>query len=313
MGISREQALDCLQSDDLIGVGMEADAVRRSLHPEGVVSYAIERKMDCSIVTSSLRADDASLSRLCDEITETVEQGSTGVCLVSESGFDACGIGGVENVLRSVRKSFPALWIEGLSAAEIVALAAGSGPGVSETIARLHGAGMDAIAGEKVAQPRCNMDEWLAVHRAAHGLGMQTVAAMLPVVEEASASLIDSLQAVRRLQQETGGFVAFVPQCFPSRNATGGWDEPTAVEQMKTLAVARIFLDNIENVQVSAAVQNLKVLQMGLRFGANDVGSITPDPSKLSHTSEEDLRRIIRDAGFRPVQRDSIYRTMFLD
>jgi cyclic dehypoxanthinyl futalosine synthase len=118
---------------------------------------------------------------------------------------------------------------------------------------------------------------------------------------------VDLLAAVRQLQQETGGFTAFIPRSLPSRNAAGGWDEPTAVEQLKTLAVARVFLDNIENIQASG-VQSLKVLQTGLLFGANDAGSVTP-----MGANEEDLRRIIRDAGFQPVQRDLAYRAMFLN
>jgi cyclic dehypoxanthinyl futalosine synthase len=113
---------------------------------------------------------------------------------------------------------------------------------------------------------------------------------------------------VRQLQQKTNGFTAFVAQSLPSRSTSTA--EPTAVEQLRTLAIARIFLDNIANIQASATTQSLKVLQMGLRFGANDAGFVTPDESSAS---EEDLRRIIRDAGFQPVQRDALYRTMFLN
>jgi len=97
---------------------------------------------------------------------------------------------------------------------------------------------------------------------------------------------------------------------------SGGWDGPTAVEQLKTLAVARVFLDNIENIQWSGGGQGLQLLQMGLRFGANDAGSVAPfanGAAAANRTSEEDLRRIIRDVGFQPVQRDASYRTMFLN
>jgi cyclic dehypoxanthinyl futalosine synthase len=160
---------------------------------------------------------------------------------------------------------------------------------------------------------------------------MRTVATMLFNTGETGANetlqqRVDLLTAVRQLQQETGGFTAFIPQSLPSRNpATGGCDEPTAVEQLKTLAIARVFLDNIQNIQWSGAAQGLKVLQMGLRFGANDAGSVTPHgigakagfgenaAAAANHPSEEDLRRIIRDAGFQPVQRDTSYRTMFLN
>jgi cyclic dehypoxanthinyl futalosine synthase len=113
---------------------------------------------------------------------------------------------------------------------------------------------------------------------------------------------------VRRLQEETGGFTAFIPVSAEAPNGRE-LDGVTAVERLKTLAISRMFLDNVENVQASWAGQGLKVLQMGLRFGANDVGSA----GVAGGGSEEDLRRIIRDAGFRPVQRDTLYRTMFLN
>ena len=359
MGISRKEALDCLRSDDLIGVGMEADAVRRRLHPEGVVSYAIE----CAI---RLRTSVSSIEELCAAIRETVEQGSTGVRLAGGVGcaLKSREMEWFEGLLRSIRQRFPSLWIEGLSASEIVALAAGSGLDLRQTIARLRDAGLDSIAsddaasfdaavshGNRIARTPCTLAQWLAVHRAAHGLGMSTVATMNFGAGEAGTGKdgagkvgvgktgagealelrVDFLAEVRRLQEETGGFTAFIPRSLPSRNTAGRWDEPTAVEQLKTLAIARVFLDNIENIQWSGAAQGLKVLQMGLRFGANDAGSVTPEANGAkpgnragaagvesaaavaNHPSEEDLRRIIRDAGFHPVQRDSSYRTMFLN
>ena len=327
MGISRKEALDCLRSDDLIGIGMEADAVRRRLHPEGVVSYAIECAIDYATAMDG-GTDDANhpnigcAHRLFDEIGETVELGSTGVRLVSGVGgpgsqWKDCGMAWFEGMLRGVRQRFPSLWIEGLSASEIVALAAGNGLDLRQTIARLRDAGLDSIASDN-AQAQCGEEEWLAVHCAAHTLGMRTVATMNFGAGEAGAGeavdqCVDLLAAVRQLQQETGGFTAFIPRSLPSRNASSGWDGPTAVEQLKTLAVARIFLDNIENIQLNGAAQGLKVLQMGLRFGANDAGSIAPLASAANRPSEEDLRRIIRDAGFQPIQRDTPYRMMFLN
>ena len=110
-----------------------------------------------------------------------------------------------------------------------------------------------------------------------------------------------------RLQEETGGFTAFVPM---AADAPGGrdLDGVTAVERLKTLAIARMFLDNVENMQAIRAGHGLKVLQTGLRFGGNDVGPVAEGAG-----SEEDVRRIIRDAGFRPAQRDAVYRAMFLN
>jgi cyclic dehypoxanthinyl futalosine synthase len=293
MGISREQALDCFRSDDLVGIGMEADAVRRRLHPEGVVSYAIDGLVDCGA--------PRDLGKVCDAVGEAVEIGATGVRLL-----DAADGERVETLIRGIRKSFPAVWIEGLTAAEVRSIAAGWSSGLRETIARLMSAGLDSIAGDGVGPVGGNVAEWAEVHRAAHVCGMLTTAEMIFGDGETIETRMGFLETLRRTQEETGGFSAFVPVAAATPNGRE-LDGVTAVERLKTLAIARMFLDNIENVQASGTTQGLKVLQMGLRFGANDVGPVRP-----SAGSEEDVRRIIRDAGFKPAQRDMAYRALLL-
>jgi cyclic dehypoxanthinyl futalosine synthase len=211
-------------------------------------------------------------------------------------------------MLRGARRRFPDLWIEGVTAAELKSLAAECGLGLGETLARLRDAGLDSIAGDGLELASGSAADWIEVHRAAHGLGMRTTAAMVFGAGETLEQRADFLEAVRALEQETGGFAAFVPRAAA---APGGreLDGVTAVERLKTLAIARMFLDNIENVQASRAGQGLKVLQMGLRFGANDVGLVSPEGEG---GSEEDVRRVIRDAGFKPAQRDAAYRAMFV-
>ena len=316
MGISREQALDCFQSDDLVGIGMEADGVRRRLHPEGVVSYAMGCSIDCAAL---LGGTSEASGEVYGSIGETIEMGGTGVRLRSAvDGVDRVVIEEIEWMLRGVGERFPKIWIEGLSAAEARWVAGKNGLELSETIARLRDAGLDSIAGNGAdlavgdglsGTGRCSMAEWIEVHRAAHGLGMWTAAEMVFGAGETLVQRVDFLEAVRRLQEETGGFAAFVPV---AADAPGGreLDGVTAVERLKTLAIARMFLDIIENVQAIGAAQGLKVLQTGLRFGANDVGSLALESNGAS---EEDVRRIIRDAGFRPAQRDAAYRAMMLN
>ena len=311
MGISRQQALGCLRSDDLIGIGMEADTVRRRLHPEGVVSYALECEVSMpDEMRAEGKAGEASRQRLYDEICQTIGLGSTGVRL---TGVLGCESKSRENewfvgVVRDIRQRFPSLWLEALSPAEIVALATSSGLDLRQSIARLRDAGLDSIAGNS-GPLTSNLAEWIAVHRAAHCLGMRTVATLRFGAGETVEQRIDLLAAIHRLQEETDGFAAFVPVAAEAASGRE-LDAVTAVEQLKTLAIARVFLDNIENVQWNAAAQSLKVLQTGLRFGANDAGSVSLEGGNVS---EEDLRRIIRDAGFQPVQRDTPYRTMFLN
>jgi cyclic dehypoxanthinyl futalosine synthase len=315
MGISREDALECFRSDDLIGIGMEADAVRRRLHPEGVVSYGIDRR---------IRYADG-LESVCDGIRETVEMGGTGITLAGEVSQEQ-SLEWFEQLLRGIKGRFPAMWVHGLTASAVLEIAALSGLTVEDTVMRLRDAGLDSIAGDDAeilddsvdrqdARSKWKASEWVAVHRAAHRLGMRTTAAMSFGGGETIEHRVNHLETVRRLQEETGGFTAFTPWSFQPRSAgIRGFEEATAVEYLKTLAISRMFLDTVENVQSHLETQGLKVLQVGLRFGGNDVGSLMLDgsASPTGAATEEQLRQVIRDAGFRPVQRDTVYRTMFL-
>jgi cyclic dehypoxanthinyl futalosine synthase len=311
MGITRQQAIDCFASDDLIGIGMEADALRRSLHPEGVVSYTIDRSLDCS---------GPDLNALYDHVRKTVEMGATGVLLHSDPR-QRVPLDRYESLFAGIKQRFPEVWLHGLSATQILTLAATAQVSLRDTIARLRDAGLDSIASnaiilndevrQRIAPDKCSAADWANVHRTAHQLGLSTTATMIFGVGETIAQRIDHLELLRELQQETGGFTAFTPLAYQA----GIEAEPTAIEYLKTLAVSRLYLDNIENLQGSWATQGLKVLQMGLRFGGNDVGSVLLEEhfGKPGGATEEELRRIIREAGFKPVQRDTLYRTMFLN
>ena len=287
MGISREQALDCFRSDDLIGIGMEADALRRKLHPEGVVSYAMERTVACEG-----RERDSILA----EIDVGRDMGATGIVLdPGATSFDT-----TVHLIAEVKKRFPALSLRAFTVAEL------SAAGTGDSITRLQAAGLDSIGG---VQPEVVDAAWLGVHRMAHKTGMRTTARIVFGAGETAAKRLERFDAIRKLQTDTGGFAAISPVSF---HTVGGreLDETTAVEYLKTLAVARIYVDNVENLESDWTTQGLKVLQMGLRFGANDVGAVQVDTTRGA--TEEELRRVIRDAGFRPAQREPGYRAMMV-
>ncbi|SEB56007.1 de-hypoxanthine futalosine cyclase [Terriglobus roseus] len=348
MGITRQQALDCFASDDLIGIGMEADAVRRRLHPEGVVSYIIDRNINytnfcteyctfCAFyrpLKGKLAAEGYILDfeTIYDKIRETEEMGGTGVLMQGGIHPDL-KIEWFESLFRGIKERFPNIWLHCLSASEILAIAEYSEISLRDTIMRLRDAGLQSIPGggaeildddvrKRIARLKCRTQDWVDVHRTAHELGMRTTATMMFGVGETMEQRVNHFEVVKQLQEETGGFTAFIPWSFqPGHTALGGrgWDEATSVEYLKTLAISRMYLDNIENVQSSWVTQGLKVLQMGLRFGGNDVGSVMLEENVVKAagtancTTEEELRRIIRDAGFKPAQRDTLYRTMFLN
>ena len=310
MGITRQQALDACQSDDLIGIGMEANAVRRSLHPENVVTYVVDRTV--CLPSGSLD----------NKLAEAVELNATGVTLRDlQPGTTLVEF---EGLLAETHARFPALWVHGLSATEIYSLASESGVSVHDVLARLQAAGLGSLAGDDAAildeavlttTRRCSPQQWIDTHRTAHQLGIPSTAAMLFGSGETVEHRINHLEVLRNLQGETGGFTAFLPTAFqPAAADIRGFEEATAVEYLRTLAISRVVLDTIPNVQADWATQGLKVLQIAIRFGANDVGSTMPTEAVITAdgTTEEDLRRVIRGANLKPVQRDTMFRTMYL-
>ena len=345
MDISKQQALDMLQSDDLVGIGMAAHQVRLKKNDPRIVTYQIDRNINytnfcteyCSFCAfyRPLGAKDGYIlpfEEIYAKIDEMLELGGTGVLLQGGLHPDL-QIGYYENLLRSLKAHYPQVHLHCFSAPEILCIAEVSELSIRDTIRRLMDAGLQSIPGggaeilddeirAKIARLKCTSDDWIEVHRTAHSLGLRTTATMMFGCGEELRHRVNHLERIRQLQEETGGFTAFIPWTFqPANTALGGrhWDEATAVEYLKTLAISRIYLSNFQNVQSSWVTQGLKVCQLGLQFGGNDVGSVMLEENVVraagvtNCTTEEELRRIIRDAGFKPVQRDTLYRTYFLN
>jgi len=342
--ISREEALDLFNTDDLIGIGMAADALRRKLHPEGVVTYIIDRNINytnfcteycsfCAFYRPLGHKEGYILPKetIFDKIQETIDLGGTGVLMQGGLHPDL-KIEWYEDLFRSIKQRFR-IHLHCLSAPEVTCIAEVSGLSLRDTIARLRDSGLDSIPGggaeilddgvrHRISRLKCSTNDWIDVHRTAHSLGMRTTATMMFGCGETLEQRMNHLEIVRQIQEDTGGFTAFIPWTFQRENTSLGRfvkEEATAVEYLKTLAISRLYLENIDNIQSSWVTQGLKTCQVGLRFGGNDVGSIMIEENVVSqagarhHSTEEDLRRLIRDAGFVPKQRDTLYRTYFLN
>ncbi|MGA2326713.1 MAG: cyclic dehypoxanthinyl futalosine synthase [Bryobacteraceae bacterium] len=342
--MTRQEALDLFGSPDLIGIGMAADALRRKLHPEGVVTYIIDRNINytnfcteyctfCAFYRPLGHAEGYVLPKeaIFRKIQETIDLGGTGVLMQGGLHPDL-KIDWYEDLLRSIKQRFH-IHLHCFSSPEILNIAEVSGLTLRDTIIRLRDAGLDSIPGggaeilddavrRRVSRLKCSTQEWADVHLIAHRLGMRTTATMMFGCGETLEERVNHLEVVRRIQEETGGFTAFIPWTYQRAHtalAHSVKDEATAVEYLKTLAISRLYLEDIENVQCSWVTQGLKTCQIGLRFGGNDVGSIMIEENVVSaagthhRASEEELRRIIRDAGFVPKQRDTLYRTLFLN
>ena len=344
MRISKLQAIEILESDDLIGIGMEADAARRKFHPGQIATYIIDRNINhtnfcteycsfCAFYRPMGHEEGYVLPKetIGQKIQETIDLGGTGVLMQGGVNPDL-KIGYFEDLFSWIKKNYQ-IHLHCLSAPEILTIAEVSNLTVADTIKRLRDAGLDSIPGagaeilddevrHSIARLKCNTSEWVDLHRTAHKLGVRTTATMMFGCGETYQHRVNHLETLRQIQDETGGFTAFIPWPFQPENTALGRrvkQEVTGVEFLKTLALCRLYLDNFVNIQTSWVTQGLKVCQMGLRFGGNDVGSVMLEENVVrqagaSHSAtEEDLRRMIRDAGFVPKQRDTLYQTMFLN
>ncbi|MBZ5694116.1 MAG: dehypoxanthine futalosine cyclase [Acidobacteriia bacterium] len=343
MSLTPKEALDLFNSDDLIGIGMAANEVRRAKTDPRVATYQIDRNINytnfcteyCSFCAfyRPLGAKDGyilPLETIHQKIEEMIELGGTGVLLQGGLHPDL-KIEFYENMLRSIHERFPQVHLHCFSAPEILCIAEVSNLSIRDTIIRLRDAGLVSIPGggaeilddevrHRIARLKCKSEEWEAVHREAHKLGMRTTATMMFGCGEEYRHRVNHLERLRRIQEDNGGFTAFIPWIFAPENTPLGKKTPetTAFDYLKTLAISRLYLDNIDHIQSSWLTPGIKICQVGLQFGADDVGSILIEENVVyaagvrNRTNEEELRRIITNAGYIPAQRDTLYRSYVL-
>ena len=337
---TRLTADDCtalLESHDVAKIGAAADEIRQRRHPDNVVTYIIDRNINytnvCNVVCTFCAfyrrpgAPDTyvrTFDEICQKIDETISLGGTGVLMQGGLHPDF-GIEWYEDLLRSLHEKYPAFQLHCFSPPEIHNIHLISGLDYETIMARLKEAGLYSLPGgggeilddevRKRVSTKCTTDEWLAVMRAVHRVGLRSTATMMFGIGDNLGHRVRHLQRVRDLQDETGGFTAFISWTFQRENTALGRrikDEPTGIDYLKMLAVSRLFLDNIENFQSSWLTQGLKLGQVALRFGANDMGSIMIEENVVSaagahnRADEQMLRYLIREAGFIPQQREHL-------
>jgi cyclic dehypoxanthinyl futalosine synthase len=338
--LEREQALFLLQCDDLLWLGSLADSIRFRLHTTTEVTYVIDRNINytnvcisgcrfCAFFRGETDSDAYLLTpeQIGVKIDEAKALGATSILL--QGGLHPrLDIGWFEDLFRYIKRNHP-IHLHALSPPEIVHIARRSGLDLGETISRLKAAGLGSIPGggaeiladgvrSSLSPHKCSADEWIGVMREAHRQGLRSSATMMFGSLETAADRAEHLLRIRELQDETGGFTAFIPWSFQPANTAlqtqvSPADNQGAVDYLRTLAAARIVLDNIPSIQASWVTQGAKVAQVALRFGANDFGSTMIEENVVAaagvsyRIGEDEIRRHIADARFTPRRRDAIY------
>jgi cyclic dehypoxanthinyl futalosine synthase len=337
--LSHQEGIALLRDGELLELGVLADAVRQRKHPEGVVTYIIDRNVNytnvctaqcafCAFYRDLPSQEGYLLSReeLAQKIEETIALG--GRQLLLQGGLHPdLGIEYYERLFRWIKDSYPEIWIHGLSPAEVNHVCRVSGLDLETTLRRLMAAGLDSIpgGGAEILSDRVRgiigiakgtTRDWLEVMECAHRLGMRTTATMMFGHVETLEERLDHLLHLRELQDRTGGFTAFIAWTFQPANTALAGEELSSFQYLRTLAAARVMLDNFDNVQASWVTQGPKIGQVSLRFGANDFGSLMIEENVVSaagahfRLSEAEIARAIQDAGFVPKRRTMHYQVV---
>jgi cyclic dehypoxanthinyl futalosine synthase len=329
--------LDFYTNAPLLELGAEADRVRRQLHPEGVVTFIVDRNInytnvcvaDCGFCAFARRPKHGegytlSFEQIGDKIEETKALG--GVQILIQGGHNPyIPFEWYLDLLRYIKTYHP-IHIHGFSPSEVDFFAKLFRMDAREVIRELQKAGLDSIPGgggeilvqrvrDYAAPKKAGADRWLEIMEIAHQEGMKTSVTMMYGLGETLAERLEHLQRVQEVQARTGGFTAFItwplqPENTPSFSHMQKTD---AVEYLRTVAMSRIVLDNVPNLQSSWVTMGMKVGQLALRFGCNDFGSLMIEENVVSaantthRTTTQELERLIRDAGFSPARRRQDY------
>jgi cyclic dehypoxanthinyl futalosine synthase len=335
--LTPEEGVAILRSHDLPSIGAAADAVTKRLHPESFRTYNIDRNINytnaCTAVCdfcAFYRPPDhpevyvLPIETLLKKIEETVELGGDQILL--QGGLHPkLPMEWYEDMLRTIKQRFPQVNVHGFSPPEIHHFTKIAKQPLKTVLERLKAAGLGSLPGgggeilvdrvrNEITRGKVLTDDWLNVMRVWHELGGKSTATMMFGHVETLEERIEHFERVRQLQDETGGFTAFISWTFQPNNTDMAHIPPAgAFEYLKTQAVSRLYLDNIPNIQSSWVTQGEKVGQLALAFGANDMGSLMIEENVVSqagtvhHLSLDAIRRCITSAGYIPRQRNVFY------
>jgi len=339
--LSKEDALDLIQNASLVDLGEMATKRKLELHPDKTTSFVVDRNInytnvcwvDCKFCAFYRHGrDDDSYVLTYDEIDKKIEE------LLEIGGTQILMQGGVhpklkidyyEDLVEHIHTKFPQITLHSFSAIEIVYIAKISKITILEVLKRLQAKGLSSIPGagaeilsdrvrDIIAPKKIDASQWLEVHRLAHSIGMKTTATMMFGTVETDEEIIEHWDLIRQLQDETGGFRAFIMWSFQSGNTKLIEEIPNIKPQssnryLRLLAVSRLYLDNFKNIQSSWVTQGSYIGQMALKFGANDLGSTMMEENVVAAAgatncmNQSEMIELIRDVGENPAKRNTAY------
>jgi cyclic dehypoxanthinyl futalosine synthase len=339
-----DEAVELIEKADLKTLGRMAYAKKQELHPKKVTTFVVDRNINytnicwvdckfCAFYTHEKKEDAYILS--FDEIDKKIDE------LIAIGGTQILFQGGVhpkleiewyEDLVEHIHNKYPTVTIHGFSAIEIDYIAQRSKLSISEILARLQAKGLSSIPGagaeilsdrvrDIIAPKKLGTQRWLEVHREAHRLGMRSTATMMYGTVETTREIVEHWEHIRSLQDETGGFRAFIMWSYQSDNTALKRELPTlskttSNQYLRYLAVARLFLDNVPNIQSSWVTQGSYIGQMALLFGANDLGSTMMEENVVSAAgaansmNQAEMIELIRDVGENPAKRNTAYKIL---
>lgn len=341
--ISTEDCLELFQSRDLAALGQAADSVSRRMHPEAYRTYNIDRNINytnictavcdfCAFYRSPKSTEGYVLPRaeLLKKIEETVALGGNQI-LMQGGLHPSFKLDWYEELLCDIKLHFPTVNIHGFSPPEIFHFTKVNKMSLVEVLTRLQTAGLGSLPGggaeilvdrvrKQITRGKVLSDDWLDVMRVWHSLGGISSATMMFGHVETLAERVEHLSRLRELQDETGGFTAFICWTFqPEHTDLRDLPKAGAHSYLHTQAIARLFLDNIPNIQSSWVTQGLKIGQLAMQYGANDMGSLMIEENVVAQAGTvhyltlDQIRSAISELGYQPRQRDVFYRLVSLE
>ena len=342
--LTNNQALDLIQNASLLDLGKMASAKKLELHPKKVTTFVVDRNInytnicwvDCKFCAFYRHQKDQdayvlSFEEIDKKIDELLEIGGTQI-LFQGGVHPKLKIDFYEDLVKHIHTKYPTITIHGFSAIEIDYIARLSKISYQEVLQRLKNKGLASIPGagaeilndavrDIIAPKKLDTKDWLEVHRSAHKLDIKSTATMMFGTVETDEQIIDHWDNIRQLQDETGGFRAFIMWSFQSAHTQLAKEIPNLSPQssnryLRLLAVARLYLDNFKNIQSSWVTQGSYIGQMALKFGANDLGSTMMEENVVSAAgatnsmNQSEMIKLIKDVGENPAKRDTAYRIL---